>query len=326
MTGLPMVPGSRGESVRDLQRRLASLGIEVTPAEPGYFGPATRDAVCAFQQRHGLLTDGECDEATWSALVEANYRLGDRLLYLRAPMLRGDDVAALQRQLGGLGFDAGRVDGIFGPLTEKALKDFQRNAGLTTDGVCGRDVLATFARLGSRTDAPSVVAGVRERERLRHSPRVLGGRRIVLGDPGGLDVVTNAVRRRLHEAGAIVAVSHHPDLSVQAAEANRFGAEVYLGVALASTGTTRLAYYATRGFESAGGRQLADYLATLLTAVAGLEVEPPQGLRVPILRETRMPAVMAYVAPAEAAIAATAALADSLTEALVRWIERPCEA
>src|SRR6266545_3977054 len=47
-------------------------------------------------------------------------------------MLRGDDVYELQRELGSLGFDAGRVDGIFGPRTLEALLGFQRNAGVTT--------------------------------------------------------------------------------------------------------------------------------------------------------------------------------------------------
>ena len=44
-------------------------------------------------------------------------------------MLRGDDVAELQQDLGALGFDAGRVDGIFGPRTKDALEQFQRNIG-----------------------------------------------------------------------------------------------------------------------------------------------------------------------------------------------------
>ena len=67
-----------------------------------------------FQEHRGLRSDGVCGPQTWSALVEAGRVLGDRLLYYRNPMLRGDDVATLQRQLGALGFDAGRVDGIFG--------------------------------------------------------------------------------------------------------------------------------------------------------------------------------------------------------------------
>ena len=98
----------------------------------------------AFQQARGLPADGICDRVTWMALVEASWELGDRTLYLRAPNLRGDDVAELQRQLGRLGFDPGRVDGIFGPATTAALAEFQRNVELTRRGrhagprPCGR--------------------------------------------------------------------------------------------------------------------------------------------------------------------------------------------
>jgi peptidoglycan hydrolase-like protein with peptidoglycan-binding domain len=72
------------------------------------------------------------------ALVEAGWRLGDRLLVLAAPQLRGDDIAELQDSLNQLGFDCGRPDGIFGPATMRALEDFQRNGGLTPDGSADR--------------------------------------------------------------------------------------------------------------------------------------------------------------------------------------------
>lgn len=324
MAGLPLGPGAAGESVRDLHRRLARLGIDVG-AEHEY-GPATTEAVRTFQERRGLLADGICDKATWSALVEANYSLGDRLLYLRAPMLRGDDVAELQRQLGSLGFDAGRVDGIFGPMTELALKDFQRNAGLTTDGVCGRDVVATLRRLGSKAGTTETVAGVRERQRLRDRPRATSGQRVVVGNLGGLGSVASAVERHLHAAGAIVAVLHHPDPSVQAAEANLFEAGVYVGLALVDEAAPRLAYYAAPGFESAGGRRLAEQLAVALASALELGISPPAGMRLPVLRETRMPAVMAHLAPAERVVAATAAVAAAVNQALTSWFDAPVEA
>jgi N-acetylmuramoyl-L-alanine amidase len=325
MTGLPLLPGIHGESVRDLQHRLARLGIEIAPGEPGSYGSATEAAVRSFQQQRGLHETGVCDEVTWAALVEANYRLGDRLLYLRAPMVRGDDVGELQRQLGALGFDAGRVDAIFGPATERALKDFQRNAGLTPDGVCGPDVLATLARWRSRIDDRSNVAGVRERERLRHGPRAMHGQRIVLGG-AGLDVLTSALARLLREEGAIVAVVPNPDASVQAAEANQFEADVFLGLAMGEQAPVRLAYYATDGFESAGGHLLADQVAAHLDDDGVVEVTPPAGMRLPVLRETRMPAVMVYLAPPERVVAATDALARALRSSLVRWAEAPIDA
>ena len=63
-------------------------------------------------------------------------------------MTRGDDVAELQARLGRLGFDAGPVDGIFGPLTAVALADFQRNSGLHPDGICGFETLQALRRVG----------------------------------------------------------------------------------------------------------------------------------------------------------------------------------
>src|SRR5205814_215778 len=136
--GLPLRRGDGGDGVRDLQVRLSDLGYDVAPDEPGTFTAGTERAVEAFQGRRGLRVDGICGSQTWSTVVEAGYRPGDRLLYYTSPLLRGDDVADLQRRLGALGFDAGRVDGIFGPDAQGALLDFQRNAGLTTDAVRGR--------------------------------------------------------------------------------------------------------------------------------------------------------------------------------------------
>jgi N-acetylmuramoyl-L-alanine amidase len=65
----------------------------VTGDPSGTFGSATAAALSDFQRRRGLHVSGSCDEGTWLALVEAGWSLGDRLLLLTAPHLRGDDVA-----------------------------------------------------------------------------------------------------------------------------------------------------------------------------------------------------------------------------------------
>lgn len=324
MDELPLGSASTGESVRDLQRRMAAAGIDGGVVEAGTFGPQTEAAVREFQARRGLQVTGTCDEPTWAALVEAGYRLGDRLLYLRAPMLRGDDVGELQRRLGALGFDAGRVDAIFGPATETALKDFERNAGLTTDGVCGPAVLAELARLGERGNG-ATVAGVRERERLLQSPRALYGRRIAVGDAGGLGVVADQVAKALQEAGATVAVLHHPDPSAQATEANQFEAEAYLGLAVDEVGPCWVAFYSTEGFESAGGRRLAELAVDMLDNEPAVAVQRAKGMRLPVLRETRMPAVMCYVGPPPAVVATSSTLARGLARVLGQWAAAPVE-
>ena len=299
-------------------------GITVERGELGTFGPSTSQAIEVFQEQRGLLVTGVCDDATWHALVEAGYRLGDRLVYLRSPMLRGDDVHALQRGLGALGFDAGRVDGIFGPQTESALRQFQRNQGLTTDGVCGPEVCAALARLEGRTTSDSV-AGVRERERLRVAPPRLAGRRVVIGQHGGLDVLASAIGRLLHDEGAVVAVLHHPDPSTQAREANAFDADLYIGLELLAHAECRTAFYATEGFRSVGGAQMAELLTEHLPDVAGIDASRASGLRLPILRETRMPAVVCFLGPAPVVVEQSSVVASPIVAAVRPWVTPPVE-
>jgi N-acetylmuramoyl-L-alanine amidase len=175
--------GDVGEGVRDVQSRFAALGYVVDPAEleQHRFGEGTERVVRAFQQDRGLLVDGLVGKDTWEELVEAGFTLGDRVLYLRSPHLRGDDVRALQSRLNVLGFDPGREDGILGEQTSQAIQEFQRNVGLRPDGIVGGTTLEAVARL-----RPSLAGlgrtEVRETESLR-SEGSLAGHRIAI-DPG----------------------------------------------------------------------------------------------------------------------------------------------
>jgi outer membrane protein assembly factor BamB len=63
------------------------------------------------------------------------YELGERSLRKTKPLMRGTDVRKLQQYLKALGFLKGRVDGIFGDETEKALKEFQRVNNLKPTGI-----------------------------------------------------------------------------------------------------------------------------------------------------------------------------------------------
>ncbi len=246
----------------------------------------------AFQNARGLTASGICDAATWTALVEASWRLGDRHLYLRAPMLRGDDVAELQRRLGQLGFDPARVDGIFGPSTARAVEDFQHNVGLLpADSICGHATYRALRRLSrSGHDGPSI-AQIREQEAARAAGATsLDGHRLAIGNLGAFHQLTRALSRMLRQAGAEVLTLDLPDASEQAREANRFQAIAYVG--LAGGAPVTMSYYATQGFVSLRGHDLADRLQTALRDAPLLSAGEVRGMRLPILRETRMPAVV----------------------------------
>jgi N-acetylmuramoyl-L-alanine amidase len=318
---LPLVPGARGPAVHDLQQRLHRLGFAPVDVDD-LFGPLTEAAVRRFQEARGLRSDGQCAEQTWNALVEAGFSLGDRLLYERRPMLRGDDVAELQSRLGRLGFHASRVDGIFGPETTAALVDFQRNAGCTADGICGPDTLAALDRLGLRTDH-TTKAGVRETEALLRAPRLLAGRTVFVGEHGGLAVVVANLERALQEDGALVIVSHHPSGSIQASEANEAKADVFLGVATSPAAGCVTAYYSTATFASAGGHGLAHRLAAELATVVQPESSIARGMRIDVLRETRMPAIMCEIGPPELLVSAGTSIAAAVRRAMALWLAAP---
>jgi N-acetylmuramoyl-L-alanine amidase len=318
--GLPLGPGAVGEAVRDVQRRLGALGYGVDDVVGGTYGPLTAEAVRAFQESRGLRVDGICGSDTWNALVEAGYRLGERFLYHRTPMLRGEDVAELQSSLGALGFDAGRVDGICGPDTARAMKEFQLNSGLTPDGICGPDTVSALRRLAGRRAGPTSVAQAREALALRDAPRQLGERRIVLGVPGTIDALADRVQQLLSDAGALVTMLHTADGSAQAREANELGAELYVGLRLVPEPTCRVSFYATAGFESVGGRRLAELSAKELGTVLAQEGEAA-GMRLPVLRETRMPAVVCALGPVDEVVIRATDLAASLAGAITTWVE-----
>lgn len=142
----PIKLGDTGAAVEDVQQRLVAADFLDASAVDGVFGEQTVAAVCSFCQRVGLPATGEVDEKTWSHLVDASYSMGDRTLYLRMPYFHGADVRQLQHALGALGFPV-IADGIFGVYTEDALRKFQLNMALYSDGIAGAQTFRALRNL-----------------------------------------------------------------------------------------------------------------------------------------------------------------------------------
>jgi N-acetylmuramoyl-L-alanine amidase len=287
------------------------------------FAASTERAVAEFQGARGLHVHGRCDEPTWTALVEASYQLGDRTLVLSAPNMRGDDVGALQSVLARLGFDCGRVDGILGPTTTRALEDFQRNCGLTPDGICGPETVRALDVLGRQSGSGPGVAALREFEALSGSCRRLDDLRVVIGQFGGMSSLTRQVTHALRQRGATVTATDEPDAPAQAATANRFAATVYVGFEARAETVATVCYYAVPTFESSGGRSLATRLVHMFEKrVPDIPLQA-HGMRLPVLRETRMPAVLCAIGPVQDVIDLNAGVAAAVVEALESWADAP---
>ena len=242
---------------------------------------------------------------------------------LVAPNLRGDDVSELQASLARIGFDCGRVDGIFGPATVRALEDFQRNSGLPADGVCGPQSVRALGVLLRQTGSGPGITTVRELELLTATARSLADLRVVIGQFGGLSSLSRQLVRALRHRSATVVATDEPDAAAQAAAANRFAATVYVGFETATDGAATVHYYAVPQFESAGGHALATAIADQCSAQQ-VGIEPAvRGMRLPVLRETRMPAVLITLGAIQPALDRSAELVDAIVGALEEWGAAP---
>lgn len=153
-----------GEDTRTIQRQLNRIrrnypSIPAIPDANGFFDAATRAAVVQFQRIFNLAPDGIVGKATWykikqiyNAVKKVSELYSEGITISEVERIfsevlkrgnRGNDVRTIQYFLNFLAFFNDRlvdlnVDGIFGPATENAVKTFQREYGLTPDGIVGR--------------------------------------------------------------------------------------------------------------------------------------------------------------------------------------------
>ena len=139
----PTAAASGNAGIAALQVALRARGLYIATID-GQQGPATTIAIKRFQVRAGLPSNGVAGPSTRRALG----RYGRHLLGSR-PLTRGAsgwDVAALQFLLAWHGFPSATFDGGLGAHTERAVRRFQRWAGLPADGVAGPGTIAALRK------------------------------------------------------------------------------------------------------------------------------------------------------------------------------------
>lgn len=153
--------GSSGRAVRQLQENLTTLGYykgEIT----GHYGGLTQEAVRKFQKKNDLDSDGIAGRNTLGKIAvlmgdsvgsaggttasgaTSSAGTDDDVTILRLNV-RNDAVRKLQEDLTVLGYYSGTVTGKYGSLTKEAVRRFQRDNDLASDGVAGPLTLAEIA-------------------------------------------------------------------------------------------------------------------------------------------------------------------------------------
>lgn len=347
--------GDHGPAVAEIRARLVRIGLLDGPdggPDGDHFDLELDRAVRAFQQQRGLSVDGVVGTTTYRVLEEARWRLGDRLLtHVPGSLLAGDDVIALQQRLLDLGFGVGRVDGRYGSRTEVAVREFQRNVGVPSDGTCGPATLKALSRL-----APMVRGGrpnaLRAEERLRDAGPQLTGKVVVIdpcvartADPDLVaraeEVISDLAKR---VEGRLVATGVQAFLTKQrgtaeadeierAEFANRTNAHLCISLQVDASDNPDAAGCSTyffgldsHGTWSSAGERFAGLVQREIVARTDLVDLRSHAKNQDLLRHTRMPAVRIDVGyltnPGDAARLTDEAFRDVVAEAVVVAVQR----
>jgi peptidoglycan DL-endopeptidase LytE len=137
--------GMKNDDVKQLQQILKNKGYFTYHTATGYFGPITETAVKNFQSAFGLPQSGVFDRKTYERLI-ANPQKATAVQPTASRTLkigsRGKDVSQLQSQLKLLGyFTYPSITEYYGTITAEAVRKFQKDYGLSVDGVAGSKTL-----------------------------------------------------------------------------------------------------------------------------------------------------------------------------------------
>ncbi len=149
-----LVYGDRSEVVQAAQERLKTLGYLTTEPD-GAYGLDTSIALKQFQSRNDLVVDGYLGPSTRSVLNSPDatpngMSLGDQ----------GDSVQRVQELLNKYGYlSSSHVTGYYGEVTETAVKNFQKNNSLSSDGSVGMQTMAKLTGSNVQRSTGGAAAG-----------------------------------------------------------------------------------------------------------------------------------------------------------------------
>lgn len=361
--------GDRSARVAEARATLARLGLssgysgdvadwkkQKFSEQDKFFDDGLSEVLKAFQQSRGIVPSGTIDEPTLRELRQASYSLGARVLSFQpGNELMGDDVSQLQQQLQELGFYRNRIDGLFGRNTHAALVEYQLNAGLQNDGVCGPATIRALSLLGRRITTGSA-HNVQERERVRNAGPKLAGKRVVI-DPalGGTNKgqtvkgrfgeiteeellwdLAQRLEGRMIAAGMETIISRprldDPTVKSRSEMANAFGADLVISLACDSypnekaNGVASFYFGSESGNSSLIGEALSSYIQREITARTPLTNLSNHGRTWEILRLTQMPVVqivLGYLSnPGDVKVLTDPHRRDDIAEAIVVAVKR----
>ncbi|MCX7595218.1 MAG: peptidoglycan-binding protein [Fischerella sp.] len=247
--------GDRGPSVRYLQQRLKNAGFYEAPITQVYdFN--TEAAVRRFQRSAGLKVNGIAGATTLQKLdrwqqgivsrqgkktstastqtpklntVSTETRTSSNVMTKRRSsnfLRKGDEgeaVRTLQERLRIAGYYYGKATGIFGPITEEAVKRFQQAYNLDVDGIVGPATLRKLPPVGvsSGDETPK---------------KVKNGDHLDIGDRGE---AVRVLQQQLIKAGYLQGEPNGYYGPYTAEAVRRFQADNYLTVSGVAGPTTR---------------------------------------------------------------------------------------
>jgi N-acetylmuramoyl-L-alanine amidase len=250
-----------------------------------------------------------------------------------------------------LGYDAGPVDGIFGPETEVGLRAFQRDYGLTSDGTCGPATLRALRQLGRKVTGGRPQLLRQSASFVESGPHLIGRRIVVDPGHGGDDAgylegettesdlvfdLASRIEGRLAAAGATVYLTRGRDQNPTPAERTAFAndarADLFISLHLDAQDSEHARgvasyYYGTgSGASSTVGEQFANLARREVIARTGMLDLGSHPKTWDLLRLTRMPAVRVdcgYLShPVDRLLLLDARLRNTIAQAAVAAVQR----